>query len=96
MTKQKQNISTTPKKAKRNLYREITQMIIDKMKDGQLIWKKGFSSEPAQNWVSKTHYSGINAVLLNFLYNDELCPFYATRSQIKALGGHIKKEQKQK
>ena len=38
------------KKAKRNIYKEVTQLIIDKMKEGHLVWNQGFQRVAAQNW----------------------------------------------
>ena len=88
----------TPKvvKAKRNVYQEVTNAIIEKMKAGDLLWKQGFRHIQAQNWATKTIYSGINAVILNFLYGHEVCPHYATFKQIKSLGGMVKKGAKGK
>lgn len=83
-------------KGKRNIYLEITNKIIAKMKVGKLLWKQGFRQIPAQNWSSKTTYSGINAVILNFLYGDEPCPFYCTMKQIRSMGGSVKKGSKGK
>ena len=50
---------STPKKKKerRNIYQEITNAIIDKMKEGKLLWKQGFKQYPAQNWISKKAYT---------------------------------------
>ena len=92
------NIEGTPKKKKerRNIYQEITNAIIDKMKEGKLLWKQGFKQYPAQNWISKKAYTGINAVLLNFLHADEVCPFYCSINQINSLGGTVKKGAKGK
>lgn len=89
--------STAPvKKAKRNIYKEVTQLIIDKMKEGHLVWNQGFQRVAAQNWVTKSTYSGINHLILNYVYGHEPCPFYATFKQIRKLGGNIKKGAKGK
>ena len=46
-------------KERRNIYLEITNKIVEKMKAGKLLWKQGFRGVAAQNWSSKTTYSGI-------------------------------------
>ncbi len=55
--------NTTTQKA--DLYQEVTNAIIEKMRSGNLIWKRGCNGFLATNWITKTTYSGINYVLLN-------------------------------
>ena len=71
------------KKAKRNIYKEVTQLIIDKMKEGNLVWNQGFRRVAAQNWVTKSSYSGINHLILNYVYGHEPCPYYITYKQTR-------------
>lgn len=82
--------------SRRNIYQEVTQLVIDKMKEGNLVWNQGFRRVSAQNWVTKSTYSGINYLILNYVYGHEPCPYYATFKQIKRLHGTIKKGAKGK
>ena len=91
------------RQARRNIHQEVTQLIIDKMKEGNLVWtclapgkNQGFRRVAAQNWVTKSTYSGINYLILNYLYGHESCPYYVTFKQVRRLGGTIKKGAKGK
>ncbi len=90
---QDNNTSThvKPTYKSKNIYAEVTQLIIDKMKEGHLVWNQGFQRVQAKNWMSKTTYSGINALILNYVYGYEPCPFYATFKQVQSMKGTIKK-----
>ena len=88
----KNTTTTTTKKA--DLYQEVTNAIIEKMRSGNLIWKRGCNGFLATNWITKTTYSGINYVLLNFMYPHDTCPYYATFKQVVKNGGKVKKGSK--
>src|SRR5687767_3146342 len=72
-----------------NTYEMITNRIIDKMKKGQVPWRKPWKFQPPRNLVSKRRYHGINLLLLTL--NEFDSPYYVTFQQAKQLGGSIKK-----
>jgi len=72
-----------------NTYEMITNKIIDKMKTGQVPWRKPWKFQPPRNLVSKRRYHGINLLLLTL--NEFDSPYYVTFHQAKQLGGSIKK-----
>ena len=93
--------STTPRprrkankkqRAKRDLYAETTQRIIDKLESGVVPWRCPWSRHrgPAQNIVSGTVYRGVNSFLLNFAF-PRSNPYYLSFKQAKELGGRIRK-----
>jgi len=72
-----------------NTYEMITNRIIDKMKKGQVPWRKPWKFQPPRNLVSKRLYHGINLLLLTL--NEFDSPYFVTFHQAKQLGGSIKK-----
>lgn len=73
-----------------NVYEFITNMIIDRIKKGGLVWRKPWNLDnhnawPALNFVSKKPYRGINAFLLNFTDNEN--PFFLTMKQVNNIKG---------
>ena len=72
-----------------NTYEMITNRIIEKMKTGQVPWRKPWKFQPPRNLVSKRRYHGINLLLLTL--NEFESPYYVTFHQAKQLGGSIKK-----
>ena len=72
-----------------NTYELITNKIIEKMKTGQVPWRKPWKFQPPRNLVSKRPYHGINFLLLTD--NEYESPYYVTFHQAKQLGGSIKK-----
>ena len=78
-------------------YDVITNMLLEKIEKGDLSWRKSWSIGsggvgrlPASNFVTKKAYTGINALILNFLVDAEH-PYWFTFNQIKALGGKLRK-----
>ncbi|WP_421977151.1 ArdC family protein [Roseivirga seohaensis] len=78
-------------------YDVITNMLLEKIEKGNLSWRKSWSIGsggvgrlPASNFVTKKAYTGINALILNFLVEAEH-PYWFTFNQIKALGGKLRK-----
>jgi antirestriction protein ArdC len=67
----------------------ITNKIIEKMKTGQVPWRKPWKFQPPRNLVSKRPYHGINLLLLTS--NEFESPYYVTFHQANQLGGRIKK-----
>ena len=74
---------------KTSVYDVVTDQIIALLEQGQIPWRKSWSSVPAQNYASKTIYRGINSLLLNSLGYAK--PYFLTFRQAKALGGSISK-----
>jgi antirestriction protein ArdC len=70
-----------------NVYKIITDKIINRLKKGNISWKKGWIGQKI-NYISRNSYSGINLLLL------EKPGEYLTFNQAKKLGGHIKKGSK--
>lgn len=78
---------------KTDVYQMVTNLIIEKMEQGIIPWRKPWTSYGmAANYVTKAPYRGINALLLNTLPYEK--PFFLTFKQAKNLGGHIKKGEK--
>lgn len=69
---------------KKTVYEIVTERIIEKLKKGEIPWRKPWNSYPAVNWVTQKLYRGINQLLLE-------PGEYATWNQIKKAGGHVKK-----
>jgi antirestriction protein ArdC len=72
-----------------NTYEMITNRILEKMKTGQVPWRRPWKFQPPRNLVSKRCYHGINFLLLTL--NEFDSPYYVTFHQAKQLGGSIKK-----
>jgi antirestriction protein ArdC len=72
-----------------NTYELITNRILEKMKTGQVPWRKPWRFQPPRNLVSNRPYHGINLLLLTL--NVFESPYYVTFHQAKQLGGSIKK-----
>ena len=72
-----------------NAYELITNRILEKMKTGQVPWRKPWRFQPPRNLVSNRPYHGINLLLLTL--NEFESPYYVTFHQAKQLGGSIKK-----
>jgi antirestriction protein ArdC len=83
------NIDCPTSKILMNTYEMITNKIIEKMKTGQVPWRKPWKFQPPRNLVSKRLYHGINLLLLTL--NEFELPYYVTFHQAKQLGGSIKK-----
>src|ERR671914_179406 len=72
-----------------NTYEMITNRILEKMKTGQVPWRRPWKFQLPSNLVSKRPYHGINFLLLTV--NEFDSPYYVTFHQAKQLGGRIKK-----
>jgi antirestriction protein ArdC len=72
-----------------SVYDIVTDQIIALLEQGQIPWRKSWSTVPAQNYASKTIYRGINSLLLNSLGFSK--PYFLTFRQAKALDGSIRK-----
>jgi antirestriction protein ArdC len=81
------------KNSKKNAEDVITELILDRLKQGEIPWKMPWKTLGirASNFVSKTPYQGINAMLLNTLWAD---PYFLTFKQAKSLGGQVRKGSK--
>lgn len=78
-----------------NPYLPIIQARISKsLKQGIIPWRQGFSPYgPARTYLDNRHLTGISWLICNFTTPYPL-PYYLTWSQIKQLGGKVKKQSK--
>lgn len=74
-----------------DMYEAVTNRIIERLEQGELTWRKTWSSYGlARNYVSGKVYRGINMLLMNF-FSPHTVPYYLTFKQAKDLGGNVKK-----
>lgn len=71
------------------IYDKITHLIIQKLENGVIPWRKTWATSMPKNFVSGLEYKGINPLLLG-LENYE-SHFWLTFKQCKDIGGSIKK-----
>jgi antirestriction protein ArdC len=79
-----------------SIYEEITQRIIDRLKEGKIPWQQPWTSTGYNggitapiNIVSKKRYKGINAIMLGTA--GFASPYWMTYKQAAELGGNVKK-----
>lgn len=83
--------------AAKDVESKINDFILSKIKNGDNlpVWKQTWATKSnvlAQNFVTKTPYSGTNSVLLNTILGSTMkTPYYLTFNQIKKLEGTVKK-----
>jgi antirestriction protein ArdC len=74
-----------------DMYQAVTNRIIERLEQGELTWRKPWSSYGlARNYVSGKVYRGINMLLMN-LFSPHSIPYYLTFKQAQELGGNVKK-----
>jgi antirestriction protein ArdC len=78
------------KRAKRDVYQEVTNSMIAKLEAGVVPWRKPWRMPT--NLVSKKAYRGINTWLLSG--HDYKSPYWLTYRQAQSLGGHVKAGEK--
>jgi len=89
--KTNQTMRKAAKKARPDMYQEVTNRIVNQLEKGVLPWRKTWSSYGlARNYVSGKTYKGINMLLMNF-FSPHSIPYYLTFNQAKELGGKVKK-----
>ncbi len=82
---------TTSQTASPDMYETVTNRIIERLEQGELTWRKTWSSYGlARNYVSGKAYRGINMLLMN-LFSPHSIPYYLTFKQAQDLGGNVKK-----
>ena len=82
--------SVAQKPQTKDVYQIVTDTIIEYLQEGQIPWRKTWSSYGiARNYVSEHAYQGINFILMNIL--DYKYPLYLTYKQATGLGGSIMK-----
>lgn len=69
------------------IYNQISEKIITKIKEGVLPWRKSWKHGLPMNFISKRPYTGINFLAL--LINDFPSPYYLTFLQCKERNGLI-------
>jgi antirestriction protein ArdC/proteasome lid subunit RPN8/RPN11 len=79
---------------KRDVYRIVTDRIIQLLEKGTVPWHQPWKSADQwpQNLISRKKYRGINSFLLNT--TKYASPFWLTFKQVQALGGSIRKGEK--
>lgn len=83
------------KKEKTDVYEMINNMILEKLQQGTLPWKKTWNSfGPARNYVTNKPYRGLNALILGMIGANFDYPLFMTFNQAKQLGGFVKKGSK--
>ena len=76
-----------------DVYKKVTEQIIDRMESGNFTWKRPWSSIGLpQNYVTKKSYRGINAFITSFSQFGS--PFWLTMKQANKLKGKVIKGQK--
>jgi antirestriction protein ArdC len=91
-TKSRSSKRSTTKKI--DLYQELTDRIIEKIKEGVKPWQPRWSGYGlAKNFATGNEYSGINFFILNLLSPHPI-PYYMTYKQAKEKGGQVKKGSK--
>jgi antirestriction protein ArdC len=70
-----------------NVYEMVTEVIMKKLEQGVIPWRKPWVNANAVNWVTQKPYRGINTILLE-------PGEYATFKQIQDAGGKVKKNAK--
>ncbi len=74
-----------------DMYQAVTNRIIERLEQGELTWRKPWSSYGlARNYVSGKAYRGINMLLMN-LFSPHSIPYYLTFKQAQELGGNVRK-----
>jgi len=74
------------------VYKLVTDKIIEKLEEGCVPWRKTWSSEAPKNLVSGKEYRGINPFLLDSM--GYASPYWLTFRQAKDLGGYVRKGEK--
>ena len=80
-----------------NIFRIITEEIIDRLNHGHVPWKNPWAYEyPHQNFFTARPYTGINAFILNSKaeINEWTYPFWGTMGQFNSLGGRVRRGSK--
>jgi antirestriction protein ArdC len=92
------NKQKSAKRSTADIEAQITQQVIDRLKDGVAPWRKPWSTAgwmPTSVATGKP-YRGINSLILALVAEDKgyTSPLWLTFNQAKALGGRVKKGEK--
>lgn len=77
---------------RKEIFKRITDLIIDQLKRGTIPWRKPWRQGLPSNYITKQPYNGINRLML--LTNDYPSAYYLTYLQVKSLNGQIHKGEK--
>lgn len=71
---------------------EITQAVIDALKQGEIPWQKWTSASFPMHFATQSRVFGVNGILLNMhaCQNEFRCPYWATLTELEILGKQIK------
>lgn len=90
-TKARSTKRSTTKKPKVDIYQELTDRIIEKIKEGAKPWQSRWSGYGlAKNYATGHEYTGINFFILNLLSPHPI-PYFMSYKQAKEQGGQVKK-----
>lgn len=82
----------------KNIYEEVTSLIIEKLKEGVAPWKVPYRLQGIYptNLATKNTYRGINTLMLAFIADTKgfTTNYWAGFKQLQSLGGHVKKGEK--
>lgn len=73
------------------IYKIVTDKIIEKLEQGTIPWQKTWKSEVPRNFVTNIPYKGINTLLLGL--QDFEKSYWLTFRQVKELSGWVKKSE---
>ena len=99
VTKSETTTSTETKPARIDVYKRVTNRIIEQLEQGVRPWMKPWNAEHAAGRITRPlrfnglPYSGINILMLWAEAEDKgyTCPLWLTFNQTKELGGFVKK-----
>lgn len=77
-----------------DIYQQVTDLIIEKLEQGVIAWRKTWFSEEAKNYVTGKPYRGINIFVLMIMGAEYERQYYLTYNQAKKLGGQVRKGEK--
>jgi antirestriction protein ArdC len=82
---------------RKDIYKEITDFVINHLESGNVIWRKGWNSLGLpRNIITDYKYRGWNLYYLNFIIvlQNYKTPYFLTYKQTQEKGAHIRKREK--
>src|SRR4051812_24089730 len=82
---------------RKDIYKQITEVVITHLESGNVVWKKGWNSLGLpKNAITNHQYRGWNAFYLNFItvIHNYKIPYFLTYRQAVEKGGYIKNGEK--
>lgn len=89
--------AAAPAETKLSVYEVITNLVIEQLEKGVVLWQKpwaaGGQSIWPSNYATKRCYNGFNAFFLNFAAAEQ-APYFLTFAQARHLGGYVRAGEK--